>query len=420
MIEMTRYRLSDLYELSSGISTKPAQAGHGYPFCSFSTVFNNSFLPDELPDLMDTSDQERIVYSIKAGDVFLTRTSETVDELGMSSVAVKDYPNATYSGFLKRLRPVSDKAYPKYMAMFFRGAYFRKTVTNKAVMTLRASFNEDIFNDISVVLPPIEVQRFVGELFYDIECHSRNNNAICANLEAMAKLLYDYWFVQFDFPDENGEPYKSSGGKMVWNDELKREIPAGWSVGTLLNNPLCSLLKPGVDVFDTKEYITTGDVNGTSISQGSLIEYETRENRANMQPVVNSVWFAKMKNSIKHMFVDDTFMAVGKQMIFSTGFCGLACEDYSFEYLATYIHSPLFETVKDMNSHGATMAGVNNEDLDNISLLIPSMDVLWMFHEKTQSFFEHISGCLIENRNLASLRDFLLPMLMNGQVKVGA
>ncbi len=99
MNNLKKYKFSDLYDIGSGISSKPEQAGHGFLFLSFSSVFNNHFLPRSLPDLMDTSEKERKTYSIKKGDVFLTRTSETLDELAMSSVAICDEPNVTYSSF---------------------------------------------------------------------------------------------------------------------------------------------------------------------------------------------------------------------------------------------------------------------------------------------------------------------------------
>src|SRR5664280_2026702 len=104
MSEIKKHKFSNLYSMSSGISSKPEQAGKGCPFVSFSTVFNNYFLPVNLPDLMDTSELEQETYSVRKGDIFLTRTSETIDELGMSCVALKDYPKATFSGFVKRLR----------------------------------------------------------------------------------------------------------------------------------------------------------------------------------------------------------------------------------------------------------------------------------------------------------------------------
>ena len=100
-------------------------------------------------------------------------------------------------------------------------------------MTLCASFNEDIFSFLDLYLPEYKQQVSIGDLLYSIEKKIQLNKKIAYKLESMAKTLYDYWFVQFDFPDENGKPYRSSGGEMVWNEELKREIPKGWKVGNL-------------------------------------------------------------------------------------------------------------------------------------------------------------------------------------------
>lgn len=229
MSKLTTYKFNKLYEMSSGISSKPEQAGHGNPFLSFSTVFNNYFIPEELNELMDTSEKEQQKYSILEGDIFLTRTSEVIDELAISSIALKDYPNATYSGFLKRLRPLqNDITYHKFMAFYLRSKLFRKTMTNNAVLTLRASLNENIFSYLALIIPDYKEQIKIGDLLYLINQKIELNNRINAELEARAKTLYDYWFVQFDFPDENDKPYKSSGGKMVYNKTLKREIPEGW------------------------------------------------------------------------------------------------------------------------------------------------------------------------------------------------
>ena len=231
MSEWKRYKLSDLYEMSSGISSTKEQAGHGSPFLSFSVVFNHYFLPDNLIDLMDTTDAEKQKYSINEGDIFLTRTSETVDELAMSSVALKDYPEASFSGFLKRLRPV-DKTivYPKFMAFYLRSPLFRRTIINNTVMTLRASFNEAMFSYLGIMLPDFDTQKKIGDFLYSLEKKKQINNQINQELEAMAKTLYDYWFVQFDFPDQNGKPYKSSGGKMVYhqNSNAKSQRGGEW------------------------------------------------------------------------------------------------------------------------------------------------------------------------------------------------
>ena len=91
------------------------------------------------------------------------------------------------------------------------------------------------------------------------------------NLEQQLTTLYDYWFTQFDFPNENGKPYQSSGGKMVMNNCLKKKIPNGWNVESVYSNQLSSIIKPGVDKFDTKTYFATADIKGTSLSSGTLI-----------------------------------------------------------------------------------------------------------------------------------------------------
>ena len=103
-----KFKLGDLYSVHNGISKGKQFFGKGYPFLSFSTVFNNWFLPLKLDSLVESTEQEQNSYSIRRGDVFITRTSETMDELGMSSVALNDIPNATYNGFTKRLRPITN------------------------------------------------------------------------------------------------------------------------------------------------------------------------------------------------------------------------------------------------------------------------------------------------------------------------
>ena len=419
MSKLTKYKFSDLYEMSSGISSSKEQAGHGSPFISFSTVFNNYFLPEELPDLMDTSLKEQEIFSVKKDDVFITRTSETVDALAMSCVAVKDYPKATFSGFVKRLRPkTTGIVYSKYIAFFLRSKYFRKVLDCNTIMTLRASFNEDMFSFLYLYLPDYEEQVRIGYLLYKMEMKIRTNNKINDNLEQQLMLLYDYWFTQFDFPDNDGNPYQTSGGKMVWNDTLKRNIPENWKVQSVISNCLSSIIKPGVEIFNTKTYLATADVKGTSISTGTIVDYDGRESRANMQPSINSVWFAKMKNSIKHLYLNKEMQPIISSSILSTGFCGLQCNEISFEYIASYVSNAYFEIHKDMLAHGATQEAVNNDDLAGVHIIIPEDTVLRAYHETTQAIYAQISKNICENQELVKLRDWLLPMLMNGQATI--
>ena len=238
------------------------------------------------------------------------------------------------------------------------------------------------------------------------------------NLQQQLKLLYDYWFTQFDFPDESGKPYKSSGGLMVHSKKVPYAIPAGWRIENIYQNSLTSFIKPGVRPFGSKTYLATAEVNGTTISTGTTVEYATRESRANMQPTENSVWFAKMKNSVKHLYLNGQMRQLIENSILSTGFCGLQCAEIGFEYIASFIEHSYFETIKDTLAHGATQEAVNNDDLAGIALVVPSERILAEYHELTKGIYSQISHNICENQELIRLRDWLLPMLMNGQATI--
>ena len=407
MNRLTKYAFADLYEMASGISTTKEQAGHGSPFVSFSTVFNNYFLPDTLPDLMDTSAQEQETYSLKEGDILITRTSETIDELAMSCVAVKDYPHATYSGFTKRLRPKTKGiAYHKYLAFYLRGELFRKAVTNNAFMTLRASFNEDIFSFLSLYLPKYEDQVKIGDMLYTMEQKIQLNKRICAEQEAVAKTLYDYWFTQFDFPDDDGRPYRSSGGEMVWNEQLKREIPKGWEVttiGMITENfdsqrvPLSQNQREGIK-GTVPYYGATGImdyVNGYIFDgQYVLIAEDGSVMDSFGHPIVQMIWDKTWVNNHAHVL--------------------RGIKNYSNEIL--YFILKGIPVVKIMT--GSIQKKINQDNLNNYCIPSIPKEILNRFYFCTKDMFEQIHQLELENNELIKLRDWLLPMLMNGQARV--
>ena len=407
MNKLTEYKLDELYEMGSGISTKPEQAGHGAPFVSFSSIYNNAILPEELPDLMDTTEEEQEKYSVKKGDILLTRTSETLDELAMSSVAIKDYPNATFSGFAKRLRPIQNNVtYDKFMAYFMRSAYFRKIVNCKAVMTLRASFNEEIFSYIKIELPEYEHQVKCGDLFWDIEQKIRNNNAIIAELEAMAKTLYNYWFLQFEFPNEDGKPYKSSGGKLVWNEVLKMEIPDKWGASTLGS------------VFR----ITMGSSpKGTTLNENKegIEFYQGSTDFGSMFPTERVYTTAPIRMADAQDVLMSVRAPVGT-MNFALNRCcigrGLAAIQHESSFYA-YNTLHTFDSYFNLyNGTGTTFGALTSDDLKGQVVIEPSEKIVGLYIEKIKSAEDMMIKIEKENRELASLRDFLLPLLMNGQV----
>jgi len=191
------FKLNEVYSFTSGLSKKRDEFGFGYPFLTFKQVFHNFFLPSKLGGLANTTERERERCSIKRGDVFLTRTSETHEDLGMSSVALDDYPNATYNGFTKRLRPkFEERILPEYAGYYFRSPNFRAAVTSMSSVTTRASLNNDMLSALSIVLPPFEIQISIAKVLKrlddKIDLLERQNKT----LEELAQTLFRQWFVE--------------------------------------------------------------------------------------------------------------------------------------------------------------------------------------------------------------------------------
>ena len=426
MSKLTKYKFSDLYEMSSGISSSKEQAGHGSPFISFSTVFNNYFLPEELPDLMDTSLKEQEIFSVKKDDVFITRTSETVDALAMSCVAVKDYPKATFSGFVKRLRPkTTGIVYSKYIAFFLRSKYFRKVLDCNTIMTLRASFNEDMFSFLHLYLPDYEEQVRIGDLLYKMEMKIRTNNKINDNLEQQAKLLYDYWFTQFDFPDENGKPYRSSGGKMVWNEQLKMEIPFSW---------VCSKMENAIEAVRTGlnprnnfqlgngniQYITVKNLclNGSLDFSGcDTIDEQARQiihRRSDIQ--IDDILFASIAPLGRCYLIQEnpTNWDINES-VFSIRYNSSVL---TAEYLYMNLQSEAFVKRATACSTGSIFKGIRINSLMDSEIILPPLSVTKEFSKEIKPLFALQKELDRETHTLIQLRDWLLPMLMNGQATI--
>ena len=207
---------------------------------------------------------------------------------------------------------------------------------------------------------------------------------------------------------------------MTYSEKLRHAIPGNWQVASIVDNPLSSVIAPGVNHFKTKTYYATADVNGIDLGVGSPVDYETRESRANMQPRLHTVWFAKMKDSLKHLFLGRSMEQVIDNSILSTGFMGLQCKEEAFEYITAFIEGPYFECAKDQYANGATQQAVGNTELESVYLVVPDDETLARFHNLTRGIVENMCENLMENKKLNELRDWLLPMLMNGQATVEA
>ena len=241
------------------------------------------------------------------------------------------------------------------------------------------------------------------------------NNKIISELESMAKTIYDYWFLQFEFPNEEGKPYKSSGGKMVWNEELKREIPEGWTVDFLKNS--CNCVLGGTPSTKKKEY---WDRNINWINSGSVnnLRVSTCTKKITQLGYDNTSTYLMPKNTVVLAITGAT---LGQISILNIDSCAnqsvvgiLETKSMPTEYLYPSLKSYINTLMN--NKTGAAQPHINKNDIENFKIIVPSESIMEKYYDFVHSMYEKINCLDLENIKLASLRDFLLPLLMNGQV----
>lgn len=396
--------LGELYTVHNGLSKGREFFGEGFPFLSFSNVFNNYFIPDELLDLVQSSEKEQNDYSIKRGDVFVTRTSETSDELGMSCVALKDYPTATYNGFTKRMRPINaDRVLPEYIGYYMRMPSFRGNFRAFSTMTTRASLrNEDLLS-LEVLLPSLEIQKRIASILLNYDNLIENNQRQIKLLEEAAQRLYKEWFVDLHFPG-----YEST--------TITDGVPEGWSHNTV--DSIVNLLSGYA--FKSKTFDDSGDFKIVTIKnvQDGFFDGEN-VNRISETPT-------KMPD---HCVLQD-----GDILLSLTGNVGRAClvngENYLLNQRVAKLDSKfkgytyclfrskdMFDAMNNL-ANGAAQQNLSPIRTGNIEILIPNDTLLADFEEIINPIIKKI---LILNKKISELkqaRDRLLPKLMSGEIEV--
>ena len=283
----------------------------------------------------------------------------------------------------------------------------------------RKRVNENALKISDFLIPDLEEQRKIANILSAIDDKIQINNQINQELEAMAKTLYDYWFVQFDFPDQNGKPYKSSGGKMVYHPELKREIPEGWGVENLrdFESKIITGKTPSranSDNFGGEiPFITIGDIRGNTFI------YSTSESLTDLGASV------QQNKYLPEGSLCVSCIATVGEIGFTTEWShtnqqinSIVFEDETNRYYLYFALKNYFENANASAKTGNTFANMNKEDFSGIRIILPNKEIKNNFQEISEPYFAQIKCLQGQNQELTQLRDWLLPMLMNGQVKV--
>ncbi|WP_321530048.1 restriction endonuclease subunit S [uncultured Desulfuromonas sp.] len=440
--------LTDLYEISSGLSKPAKDFGSGFPFLAFKDVFNNYFVPDKLTELVESSTQEQRKCSVKRGDVFLTRTSETMDELGMSSVALKDYPHATFNGFTKRLRPKkNNQLVPEYVGYFLRSPRFRNEMLAFSTMSTRASLNNEMINRLKISFPPPQDQKAIAWALKTLDDKIELNRQMNATLEAMAQALFKSWFVDFDpvidnalaagnpIPDElkvraevratlgdQRKPLpeaiqKQFPSSFVLSDEMGW-IPEGWEGGRLseIAELRTQSVQPNkepdkqwshfsIPAFDEGMWPTLD--MGETIKSGKYSVPQSCVLASKLNPQFPRVWMPDVEDE-KHSICSTEFMPF------------VPLDPSERAYLYSFFCSEMIQTEIANRVTGSTGSRqrVKPKEIAELPIVVVPHGIRRAYSSVSGSLFSKSFVNQREVLSLAKLRDTLLPKLLSGQLRI--
>ena len=315
-----------------------------------------------------------------AGSVYLMPNLNTHVSCGMNLFLIRFNKSVNQKYMYYNMKNVE-----KYIKSFAHGTT-TKTITKNEV------------KNIEIRIHDRPEQDKIADLLTNIDSKIENNNAISKVLESMAKTIYDYWFLQFEFPDKEGKPYKSNGGKMVWNDQLKQAIPEGWKVlrlkDILIENP-----KSKIKVNEVKN---EGDFPFFTSGEKIL--------RTNSYIVSGLNCYLNTGGNAGVKYFD------GKSAYSTDTWCITASS--GMNYLLPFILKSIEQSMNDRFFQGTGLKHLQKDLLREYKIVIPSNDIINKFLNIVYQYFGKETIKFHENQELQSLRDFLLPMLMNGQVTI--
>ena len=393
-----RIKLKQIAEVITGVSFKPDDVTHKGIRILRSGNIQNGYIELKSDDVYLNDLYCNINNTVRYLDNCITSSTGSVEVLGKCGTVFEKIENTQIGAFLRivRSRSMEDAL---YLSLILHTPYYYQYIRQFAKNgTSINNIKNEHLEDFEFPFPAEIEKEKISKLYYDIEKKIVLNTRMNAELEAMAKQLYDYWFVQFDFPDENGNPYKSSGGKMVYNSTLKREIPAGWEV-----LPISGILDKVISTprLQTEEYYNEGSF--PIIDQTTDVYYAgftDKEEALSLQ--YPAVIFGDHSCAVKYVNFPFVRGADGTQVMLSKN------KNISTEYLYFYVKG-----IKVNKGYARHYSFIKD------SLIIaPSYSVAKNYKNYAERLFYQITQRRLENNYLTHLRDSLLPMLMNGQVTV--
>lgn len=421
-MELKKYKLGEILDVTRGASLSgefyATEGEYIRLTCGNFDYQNNCFKENKSKDNLYYTGDFRSEFLMGKGDIITPLTEQAIGLLGSTAIIPESGKYIQSQDVAKIIckEDLLDKDFAFYL---IPSTLVKQQLSAAAQQTKIRHTSPDKIKDCTVWIPELAEQKRISKLLRNLDCKIELNRAINQNLEAMAKQLYDYWFVQFDFPNEEGKPYKSSGGEMVWNDKLKREIPKNWCVLQL--DKLCSF-RNGINYAKDEIGEPFPIVNVRNISSSTiLLDGENFD--------VITIPVKKAENYIltdKDIIIARSGCPGSTRLLQDsqkTLFCGfiICCTPYDGykRYFLTYVLKGLEGSSATM-SGGSILQNVSQDTLKSLWVTVPRIDLLIRFNEIIDNLLKQMCVSLRISKELIKQRDELLPILMNGQVLVNS
>ena len=400
-MELKKYKLGDLAQVTRGASLGgefyATQGNYVRLTCGNFDYRNNCFKENQSKDNIYYTGGFKEEFLLEKGDIITPLTEQAIGLLG-STARIPESGKYIQSQDIAKIdcnESLLDKDFAFYL---ISSACVKQQLSAAAQQTKIRHTSPDKIKECTVWIPSLDIQKRIGRILTDIDNKIAINRQINDNLEAMAKQLYDYWFVQFDFPNDEGKPYKSSGGAMVWNEKLKREIPQEWNI-----LPISDILDkyPTTKRYETKEYLQIGKY--PIIDQGDAYIVGFTNENDNLLTRHPAVLFGDHSTKVKFLDFDFARGADGTQILYSSN-------DAVSQYYLYLAVSALQIPNPGYSRHF--------KYLKELPIVIPSLSIATKFVNIVKPLFEKWTKNIFNNIALIKQRDELLPLLMNGQATV--
>ena len=419
---MDKQKLGDIATVEiSGVDKKTKDGEQEIRLCNFVDVYYNWAITTAQHDgfMFATARPNEISkFQLKKGQVALTKDSETRDDIGVPTYIADDFDDVILGYHCALITPNKDILDGRYLNALLHTDYAKKYFAcNASGSGQRYALSVEALNSFPVPMIPLRNQERIGEIFSALDKKIELNRRINQNLEAMAKQLYDYWFVQFDFPNEDGKPYKSSEGEMVWNEKLKRNIPKEWCAITIseVENNIITGKTPSCADEDNFggdiPFITIDDIRGNLFVFNSQRTLSTKgaESQTKKYLPIGSLSVSCIGTIGVMGFIAK--LSQTNQQINSIVFENEYNREFVYFALKLY-----FENAKAKT--GNVFANMSKDEFASIKVGYPPKRILQVFHNKVAAIFDSIKNNIDEINALTKQRDELLPLLMNGQITI--